>query len=86
MILAFVANTVLIVTPGTLFYDILFVGQCLFYGMATLAWLFPPLKKRSKLLKLAYYFAFMNASVVLGFFRFLLRQQSANWEKARRAA
>lgn len=93
LILAFVANGVLALrspgppalqAPGILF-KALFIGQLLFYGLATLAALFPGIHQRSKLAKLAYYFAFMNISVIRGFFRFLGGRQAAAWEKAKRA-
>jgi biofilm PGA synthesis N-glycosyltransferase PgaC len=68
------------------FFLLLFLAQLLFYGMAAAGALSPALMKRFKLLKLAYYFVFMNISVILGFFRFLRGRQAATWEKARRVS
>jgi poly-beta-1,6-N-acetyl-D-glucosamine synthase len=56
--------------------------QLVFYGLALIAFLLPG--KQPSLLRLPYYFTFMNISVILGFFRFLRGKQSAVWEKARR--
>jgi len=93
LILAFVSNIFLFAgAPGPLFagapgllYGLLLLAQVGFYGMAALAALFPSLKNRNRLIKLSYYFVFMNTSVIQGFFRFLRGKQSATWEKARRA-
>ncbi|MBS1659476.1 MAG: glycosyltransferase family 2 protein [Bacteroidetes bacterium] len=84
LILAFVSAAVLAFTGAGLLYQILFAAQVIFYGAALATVLVPALKQRSKIAKLAYYFYFMNYSVVLGFFRFLRGKQSATWEKARR--
>ena len=82
LVLAFISNGLLcILTPNTL-YIFLFAGQVLFYGMATLAAFLPG--RQPALLKLPYYFTFMNISVLLGFVRFLRGKQSGVWEKARR--
>lgn len=85
MILAFISNGVLCFTVPDPFYKILFALQCAFYGTGILASLIPSLRDRSRLVKLASYFIFMNISVVQGFFRFLKGGQAATWEKARRA-
>ena len=81
LILALISNAILL-TAGT-GYIVLFAAQAGFYGISLLAALFPTLR-RNKAAKLAYYFTFMNVSVILGFFRFLRGSQSASWEKARR--
>lgn len=81
---AFLANGMLLLRdPGPLF-TVLFIGQCCLYAAAALASVQPALR-RLRLLKLAYYFVFMNVCAILGFFRFLKGNQSAVWEKARRA-
>ncbi len=85
MILAFIANGVLAVSGAGTIWTVLFAGQCLFYGVAVLAGARPGLQKKSKIIRLAYYFYFMNYCAVLGFFRYLKGGQSAVWEKARRA-
>ena len=82
LLLAFVSNGVLcFITDGPVFKGI-FALQLAFYGMALIA---RYAGVNNKLVKIPYYFTFMNVSVVLGFFRFLAGKQSAVWEKARRA-
>jgi poly-beta-1,6-N-acetyl-D-glucosamine synthase len=88
-ILAFVSNAVLVFlsTPdfriGRLFTAI-FIVQCLFYLLALAGKFAGPRISQSKMVKLPYYFVFMNVSVIQGFFRFLKGRQAATWEKARR--
>jgi hypothetical protein len=74
----------LVLDGAGLLYTLLFIGQCCFYGLAALAAIQPSLS-RIKPVKLAYYFVFMNYCAILGFFRFLKGNQSAAWEKSRRA-
>jgi biofilm PGA synthesis N-glycosyltransferase PgaC len=85
LILAFIANLALCLTAADpLKYQLLLACQVIFYGTAIFAAFTPP-DRRHGLLKLPYYFVFMNLSVIQGFFRFLKGSQSASWEKARRA-
>jgi|GEM_PF-3631778 len=81
-LLAFLLANAFLLSAGPL-YIALFAAQIAFYGVSFLAWLSPAFRK-VKPAKLAYYFTFMNLSVILGFFRFLRGRQSATWEKARR--
>jgi poly-beta-1,6-N-acetyl-D-glucosamine synthase len=85
LVLAFISNAVLYFGTENRFFTICFYGQLLFYGMAVLARILPKNLPGFKLFKLAYYFVFMNLSVVQGFFRFLRGRQPAAWEKARRS-
>jgi len=75
------ANLVLVITSDLLIYKILFAGQLAFYGMGLLTAI---TGTGIKLFKLSYYFAFMNLSVIMGFFRFIKGNQPATWEKAKR--
>ena len=79
---AFISNGLLL--HGHPVFTILFIAQCCLYGMAALAHARPAFS-RFKPIKLAYYFVFMNACAILGLFRYLKGNQSAAWEKARRA-
>ncbi|HVS97529.1 MAG TPA: glycosyltransferase family 2 protein [Puia sp.] len=81
---AFIANGVLVVERTGALFTALFIAQCLLYASAALAGVQPALR-RLKPVRLAYYFVFMNFCAVLGFFRYLKGNQSAAWEKARRA-
>jgi cellulose synthase/poly-beta-1,6-N-acetylglucosamine synthase-like glycosyltransferase len=84
LILAFISNLVLVLISGHWIYLLVFIAQLLFYGMAILASVSPAAARSFKPMKLAYYFVFMNVSVVQGFFRFLRGRQSSVWEKAKR--
>jgi cellulose synthase/poly-beta-1,6-N-acetylglucosamine synthase-like glycosyltransferase len=84
LILAFVTNFVLIFISNEAIYQWLFAAQVAFYIMALVPTMFSSDSKVFKVFKLAYYFVFMNASVVQGFFRFLRGKQPAAWEKAKR--
>lgn len=67
-------------------YPILFWLQVLFYGAALLGWFLENRETRIKILFIPYYFFIMNLSVVLGFFRYMKKSQSVNWERAKRAS
>lgn len=67
-------------------YPIFFWLQVLFYAAALLGWFLENRETRIKLLFVPYYFFIMNLSVVLGFFRYMKKSQSVNWERSKRAA
>ena len=67
-------------------YSILFWLQVLFYCAALLGWFLENRSTRVKALFVPYYFFIMNLSVVLGFFRYMKKSQSVNWERAKRAS
>lgn len=73
-----------IIDLGT--YSILFWLQLLFYFAALTGWFLENKSTRIKLLFVPYYFFIMNLSVILGFFRYVKKTQSVNWERAKRAA
>ena len=85
LVMALVSNIMLVLGDSAFIYDILLAFQCCFYLMALIAAVYPSQHKIFKLFRLAYYFVFMNLSVVQGFFRFLRGRQPAAWEKARRS-
>jgi cellulose synthase/poly-beta-1,6-N-acetylglucosamine synthase-like glycosyltransferase len=85
LVLALGSSFLLTLFPNTLVYKILFLLQAVFYLGAFIAQVFPFLTKRVRILKPAYYFIFMNISVIQGFFRFLLGKQSSTWEKVKRS-
>ncbi|SNR63901.1 Glycosyltransferase, catalytic subunit of cellulose synthase and poly-beta-1,6-N-acetylglucosamine synthase [Lutibacter agarilyticus] len=66
-------------------YSILFWLQILFYIVALTGWFLENRSTRIKALFVPYYFFIMNLSVVLGFFRYMKKSQSVNWERAKRA-
>jgi cellulose synthase/poly-beta-1,6-N-acetylglucosamine synthase-like glycosyltransferase len=65
-------------------YTWLFWGQAAFYLVAALGWVLEQRKMSVKLLYIPYYFFIMNLAVYLGFVRYLKKQQSVNWERAKR--
>jgi len=84
LVLALVSNLLLCLYPGSFFFRLIFVLQALFYVSAVLYYLFPSLGRRFSILKLPYYFSFMNISVFQGFLKFIQKKQSSAWEKAKR--
>ena len=67
------------------FYSSFFWFQVLGYAAALLGWLLENKSTRIKALFVPYYFFIMNLSVVLGFFRYINKNQSVNWDRAKRA-
>jgi len=67
-------------------YPILFWLQVLFYAAALLGWFLEDRETSVKILFIPYYFFIMNLSVVLGFFRYMKKSQSVNWERSKRAS
>jgi cellulose synthase/poly-beta-1,6-N-acetylglucosamine synthase-like glycosyltransferase len=65
-------------------YSITFWLQIVFYIAALLGWYLENRSIKIKLLFVSYYFFIMNLSVFLGFFRYIKRAQSVNWERAKR--
>ena len=65
-------------------YTWFFWGQAAFYLVAALGWVLEQRKMSVKLLYIPYYFFIMNLAVYLGFVRYLKKQQSVNWERAKR--
>jgi poly-beta-1,6-N-acetyl-D-glucosamine synthase len=82
--LAFISNFILVLILLNNLYKILFATQLIFYAMAIIASIISFKSRIFKIFKLAYYFVFMNVSVVQGFFRYLRGKQPAAWEKAKR--
>jgi cellulose synthase/poly-beta-1,6-N-acetylglucosamine synthase-like glycosyltransferase len=66
-------------------YTILFWLQFIFYMLALAGWYLENYQTRLKFLFVPYYFLVMNVAVVLGFFRYMKKSQSVNWERAKRA-
>jgi hypothetical protein len=64
----------------------LFWCQFIFYTAALIGWYLEYKQLRMKILFIPYYFFIMNLSVFLGLKRYLSRQQSVNWERAKRGA
>ncbi len=83
LVFALISNLILVIQSNNYWYTIILFLQIAFYSLAVTASFIDP-RKRPGLLKLPYYFTFMNISVFRGFFRFIRGTQSAIWEKAKR--
>lgn len=66
-------------------FILLLVAQIAFYIAALVGWYYENKGIRWKLLYIPYYFFIMNLAVFLGLKRYLLKEQSALWERAKRA-
>ncbi|MCJ8211836.1 glycosyltransferase family 2 protein [Mucilaginibacter sp. RS28] len=85
MILAFILNMVIVASGySTWLYELLLLGQVMFYAMALLGWLLARKEIKVKILFIPYYFCMMNYAVIRGIFRYISGTQSAVWEKAKR--
>lgn len=88
LILLIPASAILAINEGILsfgLYSTFFWLHMLFYASALLGWILENRSLKVKLLFVPYYFFIMNLSVVLGFFRYINKTQSVNWERAKRA-
>ncbi len=79
-----IVNAILAYTSGGI-YTWLMAGQALFYIAAAFGYFFESREIRFKALFVPMYFTMMNVSVFRGVARLLKKQQSVNWEKAKRA-
>jgi len=81
-------NLAIVLTNGRIDYSSIYTwllaGQLIFYLMALLGWYLEGQKIKIKILFVPYYFFIMNLAVYLGFFRYIKKQQSVNWERAKR--
>ncbi|HEX2532131.1 MAG TPA: glycosyltransferase family 2 protein [Chitinophagaceae bacterium] len=82
--IVFITNAVLAVTEPSVWYDVFFAGQVLFYGAAAAGWVLSLRNVKISALYAPYYFVFINYSLYLGFARYLKGKQSVLWEKASR--
>ena len=80
--LIFLLNAVLLTESNGL--KIIFVLQLLFYGMASVGAIQAKKNIKSQFY-VPYYFCLMNYAVFAGFFRWKRGQQSAVWERSKRA-
>jgi len=82
--LLYIANMFLYFLYDEQFYQIMLILQTLFYLSAFIGWLMVLKKFKSSFFYIPYYFVFMNASLYIGFFRYLNNSQSVLWDKASR--
>lgn len=84
LILAFILNIIIALQPDECLFQLLLLGQILFYAMAFVGYIFEKRQLRIKILFIPYYFCVMNYAVLAGIIRFFRKQQSSVWEKAKR--
>lgn len=65
-------------------YQLIFVAQVIFYILAVIGFFLAKRDIKFKPCYVPFYFLFMNVAIYEGFFRYIRKQQSAVWEKARR--
>ncbi len=83
LLLLFFINIVLAFNSS--FFAIVMGLQILFYLSAFIGYVFENKRMKVKLFFIPYYFYIMNYAVFMGFFRYIKRTQSVNWERAKRA-
>ena len=66
-------------------YQLLMIGQFIFYGAAIMGAILESKKIKLKVLYIPFYFCMMNYAVLAGIFRYYKGTQSVVWEKAARA-
>lgn len=80
----FLSNLVLAQQHAGGLYQLLMLGQVVFYGAALLGWVLESRKLKVKLLFVPFYFSMMNYAVIAGYLRFVKGSQTALWEKSKR--
>jgi biofilm PGA synthesis N-glycosyltransferase PgaC len=76
-------GTLLAIYTDSFLYDLLWLAQALFYGLAALGALLLRRNKTFFPATLPFYFLFMNACMLAGWLRWRNGKQSVLWEKAR---
>ncbi|MDP3451594.1 MAG: glycosyltransferase family 2 protein [Bacteroidales bacterium] len=84
LLLPFILVYNIIIIENGVIYQISLAGQIIFYLMACAGWILQSRKIKIKALFVPYYFLIMNYAVYRGFFRYLAKNQSVNWERAKR--
>ena len=79
----FIIN-IFLITNGNFFYQVLGIGQILFYTASIVGYVLETRRVRFKPVFVPYYFCVMNYAVVAGLKRYLSGNQKATWDKAQR--
>jgi len=85
LLLLLITNILLVNYNSNNLYSTLLAGQILFYLFVLAGWTFRNKNVHIPGFFVPYYFFIMNLAVYLGFFRFIRKKQSVNWERAKRA-
>lgn len=75
---------IILAFSGSSFYQILLLGQLLFYTFALVGYCLENRKLKLKVFFIPYYFFLMNYAVYAGFIRYLKGRQTVLWERAKR--
>lgn len=81
LLLLFAANAALI--PHSIFFDLLFLAQVVFYLLAAIGWAFEKAGVKIGVLAIPHYFVLANLASVFGFYKFLRGERFAAWEPIR---
>lgn len=84
LLLALLLNILLVMQGAERLYDVLLLGQIVFYILALAGWLMETKEIRVKILFIPYYFCLMNYAVITGIFRYAFTKQTGMWDKAAR--
>ncbi|MGN7989433.1 glycosyltransferase family 2 protein [Pedobacter sp. 22226] len=84
LVLALLANIIIVSQYNERFYLFLLMAQFAFYGLALLGMLMERRNIRLKPLFIPYYFCMMNYAVAAGILRYINQNQSAAWERSLR--
>jgi poly-beta-1,6-N-acetyl-D-glucosamine synthase len=82
----FACNISLVIDRQGIIYNYLLLAQALFYFLALAGRVFISLGWRIGILKIPFYFLFMNICLVKGFFNYIKGRQTVTWEKSLREA
>jgi cellulose synthase/poly-beta-1,6-N-acetylglucosamine synthase-like glycosyltransferase len=80
----FMLNLILLLSNSNAIYMYLFIMQAILYFLALLGIILQNRNIKFQWIFAPYYLIMMNYSVILGFFRFLKKGQTVNWERAKR--
>lgn len=80
----FISAAVLTFQGAGSWFQLIFAAQVIFYILAVTGFFLAKRDIKFKPCYIPFYFLFMNVAIYEGFFRFIRKQQSAVWEKARR--
>ena len=83
LVMLVIANA-LVLDQGWI-YQLAFVGQMGFYGLAIVGYLIRNRETTFKLAYIPYYFSYMHYCVVLGWIKYFRGKQEVTWEKSKRA-
>lgn len=85
MIIAFFINILLVAEIGLdSAYGVMILLQGGIYLAAILGWILGKRELKIKIFFIPYYFCLMNYAVIVGMFRYIFKEQSVLWEKAKR--